>query len=143
MITIREAVLEDNEAITYINKVSLGYDYPADKTKERLVCIFSKPENRLFVAVDDGKVVGYIHGANYDTCYMDSLKNVLALTVLPEYQGNGIGRMLLTRLEEWSREDGSLGVRLVSGMNRTEAHKFYAHCGYTLRKEQKNFIKRF
>ncbi len=143
MITVRDAIIEDSEVITYINKVSLGYDYPAEKTKQRLLAILKMPENRLFVAESDGKVVGYIHGANYDTCYMDSLKNVLALTVLPEYQGKGIGRKLLTRLEEWSREDASLGVRLVSGMNRVEAHKFYAHCGYTMRKEQKNFIKHF
>lgn len=143
MIVLRDAVAEDYAAITEINRIAFGYDYPADKTRARLSLILTKPENRLFVAEEDGEVIGYIHGANYDCSYCGPLKNILAIAVLPERQGKGAGRLLLTRLEEWAREEGCEGVRLVSGMNRAEAHKFYAHCGYALRKEQKNFIKRF
>ena len=141
MAEIRLARIEDAERLCLIDSEALGYDYPLDKTKKQLETLLSSPFYRFFVAVEDGKVIGYVHGADYDCLYADPLKNIMALAVLPEYQGLGIGRALLAAVEGWAKETGCAGVRLVSGMNRTHAHGFYAHCGYSLRKEQKNFIK--
>ncbi len=143
MTNIRQAAIDDCERLYLINRDSLGYDYAIEETRKRLSFVLSAKTNKLFVAEIDGVVAGYIHVADYDCIYADSLKNILALAVDKKYQGLGVGRQLLEKAEEWSRSDGSVGVRLVSGMNRAEAHKFYAHCGYTMRKEQKNFIKLF
>jgi GNAT superfamily N-acetyltransferase len=91
----------------------------------------------------NGEVVGYIHGCDYDCVYSDSLKDILGIAVDPAYQGRGIGRLLLSALEDWARQDGCAGVRLVSGFERHGAHQFYMRCGYTHRKDQKNFVKLF
>ena len=74
---------------------------------------------------------------------MDSMKNILGLVVDDKYQGQGVGKALLIKAEEWARESGSKGVRLNSAMRRKEAHKFYEKCGYHNRKDQKNYIKIF
>ncbi len=141
MITIRSAIIEDAQRIYEINKYSFGYDYPNEKTKARLDYILSKTTDKLFVACEEGEVVGYIHGSDYECTYSDSLKNIMAIAVDEQYRGKGIGKLLLQALENWAVSDGSVGVRLVSGMNREKAHEFYLHCGYDFRKEQKNFIK--
>jgi len=140
---IRLANISDARGIWQINSMSLGYGYPLEKTESRVVSILKNPFYRLYVAEWRGKVVGYIHGGDYDCTYFDSLKDILALAVLPDCQGLGIGRLLLNEVEAWAKTDGCAGVRLVSGYNRTEAHKFYLRCGYSVRKKQTNFIKLF
>jgi predicted N-acetyltransferase YhbS len=140
---IRDATINDYTDIYYLNKDGLGYDYPQDKTKEKLQTVLNLPSDKIFVMEINEKVVGYIHLSNYECIYSDSLKNILALVVDEEYRKNGIGQKLIQKAEEWAKAEGSKGIRLVSGHNRVTAHQFYLNCGYSMRKEQKNFIKWF
>ena len=86
-------------------------------------------------------MAGFVHVADYETLHSGSQKNIIALAVDPAWQGKGIGRMLTNAAEAWALACGCNAIRLVSSMGRTGAHAFYLHCGYRLRKEQKNFIK--
>lgn len=140
---IRECLVLDYKDIYNLNKNAFGYDYDIDKTKRRLKEILNRTTDRIYVACIDSKVVGYIHGSDYECTYSDSLKNIMAIAVDEDYRGNGIGRELLSAIENWAKESNCCGVRLVSGFNRTEAHEFYLHCEYIDRKDQKNFIKYF
>lgn len=140
---IRECKLSDYIRIYELNKNAFGYEYPFDQTKARISKILPRPTDKLYVACFDEKVVGYIHGSDYECTYSDSLKNILAIAVDEEYRGKGIGKALLCAVEDWAKKDGCCGVRLVSGFNRMGAHEFYLHCGYIERKQQKNFIKYF
>jgi ribosomal protein S18 acetylase RimI-like enzyme len=140
---IREAKVLDASDIQMINAVSLGYDFSVEQTKKQLQKILHLPGNKIFVAEEDEKVVGYIHIADYESTYAESLKNIMGLAINPTYQNKGIGKRLLLKAEEYAKETGSTGIRLVSGSNRSGAHIFYQRCDYTLRKEQKNFIKIF
>ena len=140
---IRECLIEDYERIYYLNKNAFEYEYDIERTKKRLAEILSRKTDKIFVAVIDDIVVGYIHGSDYECTYSDSLKNIMAIAVDAEYRNLGIGRALLSAVENWARECGCCGVRLVSGMNRAGAHEFYLKCGYITRKIQKNFIKIF
>lgn len=142
-LVVRPCEIEDYKGIHRINQNAFGYEYPIDKTKQRLAHIIQKPSDRIFVACTNNNVVGYAHGADYECTYSDSLKNVIAIAVDENYRGLGIGRALLASIEAWAKEDNCCGVRLVSGFNRMEAHKFYLKVGYVVRKDQKNFIKIF
>jgi GNAT superfamily N-acetyltransferase len=140
---IRPAGAQDAKAIYELNRDGLGYDFPLEDTRRRLAFILGKAGNRIFVAQLMGRVVGYIHAADYECSYTDSLKNIIALAVDEKERGRGIGRVLLNAAEAWARETGAAGVRLNSGMERENAHRFYEACGYINRKNQKNFIKHF
>lgn len=140
---IRPAKLDDADALYHINRDALGYDYPIELTRKRLAMVLDAGRDRLLVAELDGDIVGYIHCADYDCIYQPPLKNILALAVLEQVRGRGVGKLLLTAAEDWARECDCKGVRLVSGFNRMGAHGFYLACGYTDRKNQKNFIKYF
>lgn len=142
-VIIRAAILEDAAGIARVNREAFAYDDNLEDAARRLRFILQKPDYRLWVAERNGEVVGYVQAGDYENTYQDPQKNILALGVLGAYQGLGIGRLLLLRAEDWAREECCMGVRLVSGMNRAEAHKFYLHCGYTDRKDQKNFVKVF
>ncbi len=140
---VRLATVEDAGRICAINRDALGYDFPIDRTRERLSYILQRDTERIYVAyrLEDGYVGGYLHAADYENTYTESMKNILSLAVDQSLQGYGLGRMLLNAVEAWAQECGCVAVRLISGFNRIKAHEFYLHCGYWLRKEEKNFIK--
>jgi predicted N-acetyltransferase YhbS len=143
--TIRKAAPGDGPSIQAISVQALGTDsrYPEQMAEQRLREALTVETNAVYVAEIEGQIVGYIYGIDYIHLYTDPMKYVMALAVDPFYHGRGIGKSLLQTLEDWAKEEGSAGMFLISGMDRTGAHAFYQHCGYTLRKEEKNYIKRF
>lgn len=140
---IRWALPEDAAAICRINQEALGYAYDEASTRLRLAWLLPDPTQAVFTAICRDRAMGYAHVCEYRGTYFDPLANIMALAVLPEVQGLGIGRRLLQAAEDWAQNRGLAGVRLNSGMARVGAHAFYRRVGYTLRKEQKNFIRYF
>ena len=140
-ILIHHAVHEDAEAIKKLNKEALGYDYPLELTYDKLKAALSDPKMRIYVAEINGKIAGYVHAQDYDVLYASHCKDILGLAVDPHYQRMGIGKELMKAVEAWAEETGADCVRLVSGVHRQKAHKFYQACGYECGKEQLNFKK--
>lgn len=141
-VQIRFATADDAQRICEINESALDYHYPLKATQHQLIRVLARPTDRVWVAcVPEDHVVGFLHASDYETLHAGSLKNIVSLAVEESSRGLGIGRLLTEAVEAWAREDGCEAVRLVSGQNRIKAHVFYAHCGYDMRKEQKNFIK--
>lgn len=140
--TVRQAVISDAKDIYYINKTSLGYDYDLEKQKTKIEAVLNDSTQVIFVAECNNKVVGYIHLVNYDAIYADNFKNCLGLAVDNDYKRNGIGSALLNQAEIWAKENGAVGIRLCSGVEREKAHQFYESQGYEVTKLQKN-IKKF
>lgn len=141
-ISIREVKITDYNDIYLLNQ-ELGYFYPIEKVKERIVYITENTKDIILVAKQDNEVIGYIHGSPYELLYSDSLINILGFVVKEKYRNTGVGNALINHLEHWAKEKGYRGVRLVSGVNRLNAHKFYEKHGYVYRKDQKNFFKIF
>ena len=65
----------------------------------------------------------------------------MALAVVPQMQGKGIGKILLHGLEQEAKRRGYEFIRLNSADHRLGAHAFYERVGYTCDKVQKRFIK--
>ena len=141
--TIRRVKLSDAKDIYYINKTSLGYDYDLDKQKNKIRCVIEDDTQVIFVADIGNKVVGYIHLVNYDVIYADNYKNCLGIAVDNEFKRMGIGSALLSQGEEWAKENGAVGIRLCSGIERKNAHEFYLSQGYNENKIQKNLKQVF
>lgn len=140
---MRQAVISDAKDIYYINKTSLGYDYDLEKQKAKIQAVLNDSTQVIFVAETNNKVVGYIHLVNYDVIYADNFKNCLGLAVDNDYKRNGIGSALLNQAEIWAKENGAVGIRLCSGVEREKAHQFYQSQGYEVTKLQKNIKKIF
>ncbi|MBE6976586.1 MAG: GNAT family N-acetyltransferase [Ruminococcaceae bacterium] len=143
MIYIREACEADISAIWELNAIEMGYQYPLDATTQKVKMLLNSKADKIYVAVLEHTVVGYVHANNYDVIYAPHMKNIMGIAVLSNYKRCGIGRALLQQVEQWGRSTGAAGVRLTSGMMRTEAHVFYHSCGYAGDKEQLNLKKMF
>jgi predicted N-acetyltransferase YhbS len=139
---IRNVLPEDYEDISELN-MELGYSYPKEKVKARIEYILMNTRDIILVAEVEGKVIGFIHASPYELLFNDSLMNLLGFVVKQEHRGTGVGHRLITELESIAKKSGFSGIRLTSGSNRTEAHKFYNSHGYLFKKDQKNFTKYF
>ncbi len=142
-VEIREAVINDAKAISELNNKQMGYKISAEDTFERLVSILASKRDKIFVAIADENVVGYIHANDYDVLYFPHMKNIMGIAVNEEFKRQGIGRKLIDAVEVWARNTNAVGIRLVSGAARKDAHEFYKHCGFNKNKEQLNFNKIF
>lgn len=141
-IQIREGIISDSHAIDQITQYELGYMCGEELLKIKLQAALASEREKVFVALCDEKVVGYIHAENYEVLYYPSMKNLLGFAVLRDYQRKGIGTRLLNAVEQWAKETGAYGVRLNSGKIRRDAHAFYRLRGYDSEKEQIRFIKK-
>lgn len=138
---IQEAEITDYEAIYRLNRDEMGYGYPINKTRHKLEQIMESDSDKIYVAIAEDHVVGYVHGNDYDTIYAPHMKNIMGIAVSSAYKRKGIGRALLNAVEEWAKQTGAEAVRLVSGSGRTNAHLFYRSCGYSGDKTQLNLKK--
>ena len=142
---LRNLLLTDVEALCQINEQALGYSFSIEKTAQQLVKLI-QDSHHFFIGFEDVKshqLLGYVHAEVYQSLYSEPGFNVLALAVLPDQQGKGIGKILLQGLEEEAKRRGYAFIRLNSADYRTEAHAFYEHVGYSSDKLQKRFIKFF
>ena len=84
-----------------------------------------------FVAETDGRIVGLVTTVTAMAIgHPGGYTKINGLGVLPEYQGRGIGGLLLQRAEELAVDNGTRYLGLASGFKREEAHAFYEHMGY-------------
>lgn len=70
--------------------------------------------NGLIVACSDSQIVGFVHagfGPNADQTDLDSSRGVICIVVVhPDFRGQGIGRELVRRAEEYLKAAGSTEI---------------------------------
>ena len=133
----------DVASIYEINKEALGYAFSPEDTASQLARL-SQDSHHFLLGYEDPAshaLLGYVHAEVYESLYSNAGFNILALAVLPQMQGKGIGKALLQGLEQETEKRGYKFIRLNSAEHRIGAHAFYEQVGYTCDKLQKRFIK--
>ena len=142
---LRDLKTTDVAAICETNKETLGYSFSLEETASQLAKL-SQDSHHYLLGFEDSTshdLVGYVHAEVYESLYSKPGFNILALAVLPQTQGQGIGKTLLQGLEQEAKKRGYNFIRLNSADHRLGAHAFYEKVGYTCDKTQKRFIRIF
>ena len=142
---LRDLKTTDVAAICEINKEALGYSFSFEETSSQLDKLSQDSHHYLlgFEEPTNHDLLGYVHAEVYESLYSKPGFNILALAVLPQTQGQGIGKTLLQGLEQEAKKRGYNFIRLNSADHRLGAHAFYEKVGYTCDKVQKRFIRIF
>ena len=138
--------IADAPEVAGICKAALGYDVDVESVKRQIEKLTNDKNQHIIIGYEDEKtrkIIGFVHAQMYESFYSDIGLNILGLAVNPDFQGRGIGRKLMNKLEQYAVENRISFIRLNSAMKREEAHKFYEHIGYSCDKVQKRFIKKF
>ena len=142
---LRDLKTTDVAAICEINKEALGYLFSLEETSSQLDKL-SQDSHHYLLGFEDSTshdLLGYVHAEVYESLYSKPGLNILALAVLPQTQGQGIGKTLLQGLEHEAKKRDYNFIRLNSADHRLGAHAFYEKVGYTCDKTQKRFIRIF
>jgi GNAT superfamily N-acetyltransferase len=138
-IDIREAEAGDLEAIVRLHEAdALGGHgdawTPANAPAYRLAfdAIASSPDNRLFVALLEGSVVG-----TFQLSFIPLIPAIgglvarlEAVQVHQDLRSRGIGAAMVAFAEGIARQCGAGQISLTSNKRRHGAHRFYAGLGY-------------
>jgi ribosomal protein S18 acetylase RimI-like enzyme len=105
---------------------------PEAEAKDLFRRFASYPDYRLFVAEDDGAVVG-----SFALLIMDNIAHlgaragvIEAVVVDPARQGEGIGRIMMEHALAECRARGCYKTSLSANLKREPAHAFYESLGF-------------
>jgi GNAT superfamily N-acetyltransferase len=96
------------------------------RARQRLAAAVGTEDSVVLVADQNGKLVGLCSAyLDLDSVRFGRRCWVEDLAVDPERRSQGIGKALLDAAREWARERGATRLELESGLDRTDAHRFY------------------
>ena len=126
---VKRAVWETTYRGIYPDSKIDGFD--VDKEAEKFAILVGAEDTHLYVAMADGKIVGYMaYGRNPRTADTDC-KEIVLLSVLKEYQGKGIGKQLFDLGKEGLKNQCDHFIIHCNKYN-INAQKFYAKMGCTV-----------
>lgn len=143
----RTAVPEDVEAVQRVARPSwhaahdhiiganavdelLDRWYDRDRLEESIV----HEDTLMFLAIDDGEVIGFAQGGPAEKGPADA--TVGAIYVLPEYWSEGVGTELLDRLFDGFRSNGLHSVWLAVMTDNDVGRSFYDKHGFETHQER-------
>lgn len=140
-ITIREAVEADATQVALLSS-QLGYPADSAAIAERLVRIADSIDSVVFVAVaNESNLVGWIEVKETEALVSGRTAGISGLVVDERFRRVGIGRKLVGRAEEWTRERGFDRIGVRSDAAREGSHDFYPSIGFELVKTQRIYRK--
>ncbi|WP_158300979.1 GNAT family N-acetyltransferase [Chromobacterium sp. ATCC 53434] len=121
--------------IAAVARLCQDLDYPTTPRQlaSRYAAVRGSPDNEIWVAELDGRVVGWAHGHGGHLLEADGYVEIGGIVVDPACRKQGVGRLLLQACEQWAQARGYPRIRLRSGIHRADAHAFYRHIGYRQR----------
>ena len=142
---LRDITILDANEIQKISNFELGYDVDLDIVKKQIEKLTNDNKHNVIIGFENEqtrKIVGFVHAELYESLYMDTGLNILGLAVDSNFQGQGIGKKLMSAIEDYALKNNISFIRLNSNVRRVEAHKFYESIGYICDKTQKRLIKK-
>jgi GNAT superfamily N-acetyltransferase len=140
-IFIRDITEDDAERVNTLS-TQLGYTMPLEQTLANIRSVLETKGHNAFVAMHENKIIGWIGVAQALQIESAPFSEIRGLIVDERYRGHGIGKLLIEKVKQWSKETGNKTLRLRTNMIRKEAHLFYKHLGFNEIKEQKVFEMR-
>ena len=146
MISIREAKIEDLEAIqNFNNKLCAKENREFDPTinpefattesgKEYFKESIESDTKIALVAEDNDEIIGYIVGGIEEVSDYRNITNICEVEnmwVDEKYRSQGIGKQFMDKLEIWAREKGINRMRAITSYKNEKAIKFYKREGYS------------
>jgi GNAT superfamily N-acetyltransferase len=105
---------------------------PSSAHHDAFDAIDADPNNHVYVAAIDGRVVGtfqltFIPQLTYGGCLVAQVESVF---VDPECRSNGVGATMMQFARAEAERRGALRLQLTSNVQRERAHRFYERLGY-------------
>ena len=111
----------------------LGYPTDPLEFKVRFERVMATPDHRIFVAEEDGRVVGVLHAFVRPALEKPCEVVVQALVVDADRRSAGVGEVLVREAEAWAERGGLSSTALYTRIDRDRSRAFYERIGYRLK----------
>lgn len=127
MLKTRVMTPDDWDGVAEVWKNHEGTN-PVDDSPEGFTKYLRRNPATSFVAVDDGRIIGTILAGH------DGRRGIFHhVSVLPEYQKQGVGKMLVDSAVEALRKEDINKVLIVVFKDNDNGNGFWEHMGFTVR----------
>lgn len=129
---IRELKKDDLNELAMLYKDFWNEESDILKMRDTYKEIDGDKNHIILNAIDNNRVIGTISGIICKSLYGDNRPFMVIedFIVDENKRGNGIGKKLLSAMEEEGRNRGCCQVILVTDTDRKDSQKFYKSCGY-------------
>lgn len=109
----------------------VGYPATRAAAARRLDVLLRHDGSTVLVAVDDERVIGFGSLHVFPVLHEDAPRGqITALVVSQSFRNRGIGRMIVSGLEEVARANGVGRIVVATANHRADTHRFYENLGY-------------
>ena len=135
-IIIRESIYDDIpsllELLYELGRPKSQTDNELEKFEKLLKNYMREDDKKILIAqINDSKIIGMISMVFLSRLNQNTLEMYIPeLIVSQNYHSNGIGKKLINSSIEFGKEKKCHRIRLESGNQRIESHKFYKHLGF-------------
>jgi GNAT superfamily N-acetyltransferase len=133
MITIRAATFNDIPAMLPLIE-QLGYPTTRDVLEKRFEYFMNREGYGIAVVCSDEQLIGWVAWSQSQLFISDKKRlHIEGLVVDRQYRGQGVGKKLLTFVEDFARKYYAPAIiDLTSGLRRAQdgSHEFYKSLGY-------------
>ncbi|CAG9614726.1 hypothetical protein BACCIP111899_03959 [Bacillus rhizoplanae] len=131
---IYQASMEDLQGVAPLfNEYRMFYrqDSNIEEAEQFLRERLERKESIIFVAVEDGKYVGFTQlYPSFSSISMKELWILNDLFVQKDVRGTGIGKELLKAAKQFGLETGAKGLKLQTEVDNVTAQRLYVENGY-------------
>ncbi|MFA5799549.1 MAG: GNAT family N-acetyltransferase [Candidatus Peribacteraceae bacterium] len=99
----------------------------SEKYLNQLKSLLGNKHSYQIILEDDGNFVGYL--ASAETLWSNHL-TIIEVFVSPEYQGKGVGKILLSHAIEFAKKEGLAGLIVQTENDNVPAQKLYENRGF-------------
>jgi GNAT superfamily N-acetyltransferase len=139
-VEIRPIRLSDAPQAALLSR-ELGYPAEPAEIVSRIGLLDGQEEHTVLVAVDDGRLLGWIDVSVVSHIQSGPYAEIGGLIVASPERSKGIGSNLLRAAEAWADAKGIRRVIVRSRVTRERAHRFYQREGYATVKTSMVFEK--
>jgi ribosomal protein S18 acetylase RimI-like enzyme len=135
-ITIRESIYDDIpsllELLYELGRPKSQTDNELEKFEKLLKNYMQEDDKKILIAqINDSKIIGMISMVFLSRLNQNTLEMYIPeLIVSQNYHSNGIGKKLINSSIEFGKEKKCHRIRLESGNQRIDSHKFYKRLGF-------------
>jgi GNAT superfamily N-acetyltransferase len=137
---IRPATLADAEAVAGLS-AQLGYRASPSVVGRRLERLVARTDHVILVALDQDRIVGWVHAAEREALEAEPRCEILGLVVDLGERRRRVGQRLVAAVETWAAGRGLAEMSVRSNLTRSESHPFYERLGYLRSKTQHVYRK--
>ena len=130
---IREMIVDDISELTQLYR-QFWNEESCVKTMHKQFIKFQKNNLHILIsAIENNKLIGSIMGVICEELYGDCQPFVVLENMIVDknYRNKGVGKALISKLEEIATKRNCTQVILVTESNRIDACKFYESVGYS------------